>query len=141
MNWGTKLVIGMALFMSFIVALGARMIFSSKDDLVDRNYYEKGLNYDQEYEEKQNVLRDKAEPALRVSPGTLQLEFRLPANGTATLAHPSDKSLEHIFSFAESTGPSVEIATGKLPAGQWHLRLSWESKGQKYLFEKVVHLQ
>ena len=54
MNWGTKLVIGMLSFMSFIVVLGVLMIGSTPDPLVDEDYYEKGLNYDQEMKLKKN---------------------------------------------------------------------------------------
>ncbi|WP_256004617.1 MULTISPECIES: FixH family protein [Pedobacter] len=56
MNWGSKIIIGMALFMSFIILLGIMMVRSTPDPLVDEDYYEKGLNYDQELRVKQHRL-------------------------------------------------------------------------------------
>lgn len=47
MNWGTKLIIGMALFMAFIIGLAVFMLNSNADPLVDKDYYEKGLKYDE----------------------------------------------------------------------------------------------
>lgn len=37
MNWGTKLVMGMAAFITFIAALGIIMFNSKKDALVDND--------------------------------------------------------------------------------------------------------
>lgn len=58
MNWGTKLIIGMASFMAFIIVLGTLMITSKSDPLVDEDYYEKGLNYDTEIKRLEKVKQD-----------------------------------------------------------------------------------
>lgn len=58
MNWGTKIVIGMASFMAFIIVLATLMIRSNPDPLVDEDYYEKGLNYDQEIKRMEKVKQD-----------------------------------------------------------------------------------
>ncbi len=75
MNWGTKLVIAMALFMTFIIALSTKMILSDKDDLVDKDYYEKGLNYDLDYQRKQNMENDKAEPKIELGLESMKVVF------------------------------------------------------------------
>lgn len=58
MNWGTKIIIGMVSFMAFIIVLGILMIRSNPDPLVDEDYYEKGLNYDQEIKRMEKVKQD-----------------------------------------------------------------------------------
>ncbi|RZM29342.1 MAG: hypothetical protein EOO88_05320 [Pedobacter sp.] len=58
MNWGTKIIIGMAVFMAFILVLGIFMIRSNPDPLVDEDYYEKGLNYDQELKRMEEIKKD-----------------------------------------------------------------------------------
>ena len=60
MNWGTKLVIGMGLFMAFIITLVVFMMRSGSDDLVDKDYYQKGIEYDKEYTRKNQVQQDQA---------------------------------------------------------------------------------
>lgn len=47
MNWGTKIVIALALFMVLIISFGIYMVTHADDPLVAEDYYERGLNYDQ----------------------------------------------------------------------------------------------
>ncbi|WP_188747837.1 FixH family protein [Parapedobacter defluvii] len=46
MNWGTKIVITLALFIALIVSFGVYMVSKDTDSLVAEDYYERGLNYD-----------------------------------------------------------------------------------------------
>jgi len=46
MNWGTTIVIALALFVTLIVSFGAYMMTRDTDSLVAADYYERGLNYD-----------------------------------------------------------------------------------------------
>ena len=46
MNWGTKIVVALALFIALIVSFGIYMVSSDTDSLVAEDYYERGLNYD-----------------------------------------------------------------------------------------------
>ena len=66
MNWGTKLLIGMGLFMAFIITLAVLMIKSGSDDLVDKDYYQKGIEYDKDYERKSQMQKDQAEPEISI---------------------------------------------------------------------------
>jgi len=141
MNWGTKLVTAMALFMVFIIGLSMKMIFSEKDDLVDKNYYEKGLNYDHDYQRKQNVLNDKAEPLITLSPGQLQVLFSKPVKGTLRLSHPSDNNKDKAFKIELKDNEPLVLPLDELNGkGQWRLSAEWESEGRQYLFEKYVFI-
>ncbi len=46
MNWGTKIIITLVLFMALIVSFGIYMVSKDTDSLVAEDYYERGLNYD-----------------------------------------------------------------------------------------------
>ena len=46
MNWGTKIIVALALFIALIVSFGIYMVSSDTDSLVAEDYYERGLNYD-----------------------------------------------------------------------------------------------
>ena len=46
MNWGTKIIVVLALFIALIVSFGIYMVSSDTDSLVAEDYYECGLNYD-----------------------------------------------------------------------------------------------
>lgn len=46
MNWGTKIVIALALFIVLITTFGVYMVSTDTDSLVAEDYYERGLQYD-----------------------------------------------------------------------------------------------
>ena len=142
MNWGTKLVLALGLFMSFIIVLSMKMIFSDKDDLVEKDYYQKGLDYDAEYVKVQNVQRDNAEPVISLGPGReLDIQFKKVAQGTAKFLHSSNRDQDRVFRInADSTG-AAELRLSDMTTGYWHLELEWKSDTSAYLFKKKVYLQ
>ncbi|SFB84189.1 FixH protein [Parapedobacter composti] len=46
MDWGTKIVMALALFMIMIMSFGVYMLRHDTDSLVAPDYYERGLKYD-----------------------------------------------------------------------------------------------
>jgi len=52
MNWGTKIILALALFMTLIVSFGVYMVSHDTDSLVAEDYYERGLNYDRLQQEE-----------------------------------------------------------------------------------------
>lgn len=138
MNWGTKLVIGMAIFMAFIIGLGLIMVNSKSDDLVDANYYEDGLKYDRDYNRKEQVLKDHAEPEININPENLSLKFAQPATGKIRFVHNSDKKLDAAMEFKSEANNEVSIPLQNMAKGSWHLILEWKSEGKAYLFDKEI---
>lgn len=137
MNWGTKLIIGMALFMSFIITLAVLMIRSDSDDLVDANYYEKGIEYDKDYDRKSQLIKDHAEPEISVNE-LLKITFKSPAVGNIRLIHPSDKTMDSTMNFNSGTGIQVEFPLANFRKGHWKVSLEWTSSGKSYLYDKNI---
>ncbi|WP_407429120.1 FixH family protein [Arcticibacter sp.] len=142
MNWGTKLIIALGLFMSFIMVLSMRMIFSDKDDLVEKDYYQKGLNYDAEYVKVQKVQDDGAEPVISIGlDKQLDIQFKRPVKGVAKLVHPSNRDKDRAFEISSDTGKVVQLKLNNLTNGYWHLELDWKSDTDSYIFKKKVYLR
>lgn len=141
MNWGTKLIVAMALFMGFIITLSVRMIFSEKDDLVENNYYEKGLHYDYDYNRKKNVERDGAQPVMEFGQATVRIHFKAPSVGTVKFAHSKDRKLDKVFRMISGEGNVVDLPLQGITPGYWYLTFQWKSSGKEYLFEKGVMIQ
>ena len=140
MNWGTKLVLGMALFMSFIIGMVVYMFKQhGNDSLVEEDYYEKGINYDKEYNAKSNMLKDEVTPEIRQSQSQLVIQLTDTANYQLTLMRPSAKEKD-----VKSSGKTIGnynliiIETGSLDKGLWLLKLEWQSNGKDYLFSKNI---
>lgn len=137
MNWGTKLVLGMGLFMAFIITLVVIMFRSNSDDLVDSNYYEKGIEYDKDYIRKNQVVKDKAEPEIIVNED-LKIVFKSPVSGTIRFIHPSDKSNDRTMQINSGAANEIRLPLNNFTKGHWKIILEWESSGKSYLYDKSI---
>jgi len=140
MNWGTKLIIGMASFMLFIVALVLIMFNSRKDALVDADYYEKGINYNKVYNRREQTKTDHATPEIAVTPDMIIIRFSAHAKGTAALMRTSDKALDKSLPFESNTNHQLIIPAHQLTRGSWRLILEWISQEKSYLYEQEIIL-
>lgn len=137
MNWGSKLVLGMGLFMAFIITLVVLMVRSNSDDLVDSDYYEKGIEYDKDYVRKNQVLVDGAEPEVSVNE-KLKIAFKDPAKGTIRFIHPSDKTNDRNIPINSGNSNEIIIPLAGFIKGHWKIVLEWESSGKSYLYDKSI---
>jgi hypothetical protein len=138
MNWGTKLAIVMGLFMSFIITLAVLMIRSESDDLVDVNYYERGIEYDKDYVRKNQLIADMAKPEMSVTDQQLTIKFKRPAKGIIRFIHPSDKTKDNTISINTGSDNQIQIPINEYRKGHWKVSLEWESNQKSYLYEKNI---
>ena len=142
MNWGKKIIITMAAFMLFILALGAYMLSKQGNDtLVESNYYEKGLRYDEEYKQKANTFADHAEPAITVNPNQVIIRLKDSASYTLVLMRPSNAQADKKQN-GNTLGNSHLILLDRKPAdkGLWCLDLKWKSNQKQYQYKKSITL-
>ncbi|WP_316820926.1 FixH family protein [Pedobacter gandavensis] len=140
-NWGTKLVIGMVCFMSFIIVLAIKMFNSSPDALVDNDYYEKGLNYDKEYLLKEQVKKDQAKPVIELSPEGIILTFKDSAEGKINMVRTADKRMDKIIQIHTDELHRAAIPLTGIAKGHWKLIINWKSAGKFYLDEQEVMVE
>ncbi|PJJ83541.1 FixH family protein [Mucilaginibacter auburnensis] len=138
-NWGKGLVIGMGIFMLFIIGLGVS-IFSQKGDDYDQAYYEKGLDYNADYDRERQVVTDNAVPGISVTKENLIVGFKGQAEGVVHIQRPSDKSMDKNLSFASTPNGRVELPLNDIARGRWQLVFEWNDKGKKYLYQKEVFI-
>lgn len=142
MNWGTKIVLGMVAFMLFIIGMATYMfMLHDNDSLVEEDYYEKGLNYNQEYNAKENVLNDEAEPVIKINDNQLIIELKDSANYSLKLMRPA-KAVDDIISKGNTIGKTnmILVDIANMHSGLWILELKWISKGKEYQFNKNISL-
>ncbi|MES2062415.1 MAG: FixH family protein [Bacteroidota bacterium] len=139
MNWGKGLVIGMLLFIAFIVSMSCYM-FSMPADDYDHQYYEKGLNFNKEYAKEQQVVTDKAQPVIKQFNGELSIEFKQPAIGTIRLINPLGKSKDLVFPLNTENEANASIPLNKLSTGRWAIRIDWNSGNKGYLYQQDLYI-
>jgi len=138
-NWGKGLVIGMSIFMLFIISLGVS-IFAQKGDDYDSAYYEKGLDYDNDYDREQQVVTDNAAPTISFTKENLLVGFKGEAKGVLHLQRPSDKKMDQTLSFAANPAGQVELPLNNVTKGRWQMVFEWRNNGKQYLYQKEVFI-
>lgn len=142
MNWGTKIVLGMLAFMLFIIGMVVYMFkVHDNDSLVEEDYYEKGLNYDQEYTAKENVLNDNAEPSIKINAHQIIIELKDSAIYELKLIRPANAA-EDKKSKGNTIGATnlILIDRAHMSTGLWSLELKWMSNHKQYQFNKNISL-
>ena len=137
MNWGKGIILGMIVFMLFILSMSIKFFLLPADDY-DHQYYENGLNFDHEYNKEVQVVKDHAEPEITVDGMQLLLTFKQPVNGTINFLRPSDNKLDKQFKLQ---GEKVTIPLDAVPRGQWQLVFNWVSDGKVYLYHKEIYVK
>ncbi len=143
-NWGTGIVIGMALFISFIMYLVINMLTDKKfdHDLVTEEYYQKELHYQEEIDAETNAFAlDENISDRRVKDGWI-VEF--PENlelskisGNLNFYRPSDAKLDFNIPL-ELTSHEIFIADKKLVEGRWNINIHWEYEEIPYLYKNEI---
>lgn len=143
-NWGTGLVIGMILFIGFILFFVIKMSTDQKynHDLVTEDYYQKEMAYQDEIDAEENLKKLSTEiGSTRVSQGW---QIRFPSDldpskikGTVFLYRPSNKQLDFDLPLVLS-GSNLLVPDKRLLDGRWNITIDWEYEGQKYLYKKSI---
>lgn len=137
MNWGKGIVGGMIVFMLFIIAMSVYM-FMAPEDQYDHQYYEKGLNFDKFYNKEAQVVKDHAQPVIKISGGIITLTFDQSAKGTITFMRPSNDAMDKTYNIDGKEAQFPVVLVGK---GQWQFVFDWVSNNKAYLYQKEVYLK
>ncbi|WP_313367950.1 FixH family protein [Sphingobacterium mizutaii] len=141
MNWGYKIVFGLGAFMLFIVGAGIYMVSHDSDTLVESDYYEKGLNYDETFHKKENLLADHAKPKLQLLKDSLLIEFSAAGNkGNLKFTRLDDKNLDQILPF-NTTNNQFKLPVGSFKKGNWKLEIDWVHSDKSYISDHAVFIQ
>lgn len=141
MNWGMKIVVGLGTFMLFVIGAGIYMVSQDTDSLIDDDYYEKGLTYDEVYNRKQNLIDDAAKPRLSIQSDTLSIWFVGTENrGELNFKRPSDGSMDLKIPFYTATNV-FKLPISTFSRGSWILELTWESNKRGYTDTQSLFLQ
>ncbi|WP_207534255.1 FixH family protein [Desertivirga arenae] len=137
MNWGKKIVFVMFLFMSFIVFLSARMVLSDNDELIDKNYYEEGLNYDKEYNAHKAALKDSVIPELDIQTDGIHVSFPCDVEYKINSKCLANAGRDHIYK-GSTVNKALLIPSAQLRKGEWVLNFEYTAAGKVYQVKKEI---
>ena len=144
-NWGTGIFIVLALF--FIAIILFYLYITNLDiHLVEDNYYEKELVFQERIDKLNNTLSLTGKITVINEPGRLTLSFPplekgfIP-EGTVWFYRPSDpdKDFKIPIHLNDSLQQSFDVS--KINPGKWMIKLDWKMGGKEYYFEETVIIE
>ena len=128
--------------MIFIMAMAVKMVISAgDDDLVDKDYYEKGLAYDKDYNQQQIALKDSVIPSITAEQQGFSISFNTPVKYKIFCQRPSDSKLDRTFEGSADSNGKVLLSRDELKSGPWNLRIEFTAGGKQYLVEREMMMR
>ncbi len=140
--WGVGIAV---LYGSFVIFILSFVIFSTTQNyvLVEDNYYQKSLSYQDKIDMlkntenlavKPNLLLDKENKILTISFADSLAELGIA--GTAHFFRPSDKRADQMIPISLDSNNQMTISTSRFLKGFWVLKLQWASSNTSYYQEE-----
>lgn len=136
-NWGTKLTIVIIMFMLLILSFVYRS-FQRDVNLVEKDYYPKGLEYQQRIDEIKSGRRFEHQVSLVQKAGKVILHLPLikPDSGMVLFFRPSSTHDDIRKLMPHDSLNQMEFDNKQFIAGRYILKLYWEQNSHKYFIEK-----
>ncbi|MFV0379069.1 MAG: FixH family protein [Mangrovibacterium sp.] len=145
LHWGTGITIAMVLMiigMLILVFIATRQDF----DLVEKDYYQKGINYQAQIERINNTnsLRDK--PSILLD-GTM-LHIRFPGwftnkniEGNVAVYSPVNENYDKSFELKPDSSLAQLVSLKELPPGRYTVKLGWTANQTPYYLEQEIRIE
>lgn len=145
LHWGTGIAIAMGLMiigMLVLVAIATRQDF----DLVEKDYYQKGINYQTQIERiaNTNSLIDK--PVLQLDGTVLRIQFPVwfsgkNLDGNVTVYSPVSENYDKSFGLKPDSLLSQQIPLHELKPGRYTVKLEWTANQTPYYLEHEIQIE
>lgn len=138
-NWGTGIVIAIALFMSFILYFVFTMMTDSKYDfdMVVEDYYKKEIGFQDELDARNNAARLAYKIEVTHDEKGVELYFPEEISSKMNHAHVffyrvNQKDLDYELPI-ELVDNLMFIPAAMLEKGRWDITIRWEMDDKKYI--------
>lgn len=141
MNWGKGIIIGMVVFMGFILTMVVIMM-RQKIDLVEEDYYKRELNYEDQLAAQKMYVTSTDKISVKSEENGLHAYF--PAefqtnDVTITLRRPNDKNKDLVFTIKPIE--EVIIPTDAFPKGLFTVTINGSIQGKPYEMSEQVTIK
>ncbi|MBV5348545.1 FixH family protein [bacterium] len=141
-NWGTGIVIALVVMISgmiFLVSIAVRQDY----DLVDNDYYQKSVNYQQHIEEVKNTAALPEKIRIEQTADSLKLIFpSLSAisdySGEIHFYSPVEEKRDETFTLKLDSNFSQSISLNSLKSGRYTVKIEWSANKVSYYQEEDI---
>lgn len=141
-NWGTG-IFGFIIF--FILAVIVFFIYMNRMDIdmVEDNYYEKELAYQDQIDKIKNTAALPGKVLIQNDKGSVTVRFPVSdstsiISGTCLFYRPSDPSKDFTVPLEVDDSLSQVFDISQAVEGRWIIKLDWEMGGKGYYYEEGV---
>jgi hypothetical protein len=135
-NWGHKLVFFGLSFM-FFVAFMVYKITTQKVDLVDDNYYEKGVRYQEEINKFNATEGVESNISFDLNQQLITFKSNISGlKGKALFYRPGDVNLDFETDFVLNENGEFTYSIAQLAKGLWKVTFEWTLNGKLMATEK-----
>ncbi len=140
-NWGTGIVIAMAMFMIFILTFVYKSLTPEyTHDLVSDDYYKDELHFQEEIDKLDNALKLKQNIILSNTNKGITIDFPNDKDFNQIKGKINFQKLSNIkLDFSKDINlksHEVLIADSLLVPGKWIIKIDWSYKGEDYLLKE-----
>ena len=134
-------------FVVFASAMAAWTTYAVRQnmDLVRRDYYDEEIRYQSQLDRLNRTTQFKGQILVSFDAPGQQVFLQLPSaharqrpSGKVSFYRPSDAGLDFEMPLAVDVAGVQRVATTKLRAGLWQVRVQWSVDGQDYFSEQRV---
>ncbi len=141
-SWGTKIMI---LFISFVILIGSMVFMSMQQntDLVNEDYYENELKYQDRINEMNNANALSESVTHTILLNNVQIQFPSVfkgknVTGEILFFRPSDKSKDYKTAIQLNQEAQQLIDTEHLHKGMYRMGIRWRADSKAYFMEEVI---
>lgn len=144
-HWGYGILVFIIVFLLFI----AGNIFYStfiRTDLVERDYYESELKYQEQIDKMQRTKDSGVIPEFIQGAATLAVKFPddykdKEVSGQFYFYRPSDASLDRVIEMDLNENSFQTIQTKGIPKGFWRVKIDWNVDSVSYFHEEEIYIK
>jgi hypothetical protein len=141
-NWGWGILI---FYIIFALFLAGNIVYSSflRNDLVEEDYYESELQYQEQINKMNRTKEAKAMPEIVQGSATIAVTFpdikkKSDITGKYYFYRPSNAQEDIHIDIALNDNFFQTIDISKFPKGLWYLKIDWSVNDASYYYEKEI---
>jgi len=136
------------LYSTFVIAVIAMVIFMNNADfdLVDENYYEKEIKYQQHIDKVKRTFDENMDISIRYEGNKLFLNFSEDLNysdctGKIFFYYPAFKKDDFKIQMnVNSLGKQIIDVSESVAKGNWIIKIDWEYNNTSYYSEETIYI-
>jgi hypothetical protein len=141
-NWGTGIVISIAIFMIITIMMMITFM-NQKVDLVTENYYEKTIDYQDQIDINNRTLNLEETVNVTCNQNVINISFpktffKDVKNGKLFFYRPSDSNEDFEMALNLDDNGNQVFSASKMLKGFWKIGINWNMNKQNYQTEKSI---